>query len=97
MVDVTAFGLIALILATPVVIIAFRRGMTDTVRRFAIVGASVAAGCALVSLGSDALVTRCFDAGNTGCLDYGARGVQALALGLYGVVAVLRAVGIARS
>lgn len=91
------FGLIASILAAPVVLIALRSGLMDTVRRFGLFGGGVALGCALVSLGSDALVSRCLDAGNTGCLDYGARGLQALALGLYGVAALLRAIGIARS
>lgn len=95
--DLSVFGVITAILAGPVVIVALREGLTDTVRRFALVGGAVALGCALLSLGSEALVGRCRDAGNTGCLDYGALGMQVLVLGVYGAVSLLRAFTIARN
>lgn len=95
--DFAVFGAIALVLATPVVFIGLRRGQTRTVGRFAIVGCAVALACALLSLGSKSLVRRCLEAGNTECLDYGTLGMQLLALGLYGVVSLVRAVSMARN
>ncbi len=95
-VDVVVFGAIAALLAGPVLIVGLRRGLSATVRRFLLGAGIVAVFSALVSLGSDALVRRCFDAGNTGCLDYGAFGVKVLALGVYGVLALLRAIAISR-
>ena len=96
-VDLFVFGLIATAVTAPVAILGLREGLHDTVRRFLTAAAVVALGCALLSWGSNALVDRCLDAGNTGCLDYGAMGMQVLVLSGYGLVSVLRSVSIWRN
>lgn len=96
-IDLFVFGVIATALAAPVVILGLREGLNETVRRFVIAAAIVALGCALLSWGSNALVSRCMDAGNTECLDYGGLGMQVLALGIFGLVSVLRSVSIWRN
>ena len=96
-IDLLAFGVIATALAAPVVILGLREGLHDTVRRFVVAAGVVALACALLSWGSSVLVNRCQDAGNTECLDFGARGMQVLTLGSYGLVSVMRSVAIWRN
>lgn len=95
--DAIVFGAIATALGAPVVILGLREGLHDTVRRFVVAAGVVAIGCALLSWGSNGLISRCLDAGNTDCLDYGTRGMQVLALGSYGLVSAIRSVSIWRN
>ena len=95
--DLLRFGAIAAALGAPVWIHGMREDLHDTVRRFVVAAGMVAIGCALLSWGSNALISRCLDAGNTDCLDYGTRGMQVLALGSYGLVSALRSVSIWRN
>lgn len=95
--DAAVFGGIAVVMASPVAIVGLRRGESETVRRFLLGALIVGIFSALVSLGSESLVRRCANAGNTDCVDYGAFGVQVLALGVYGVFSLLRAIAISRN
>ena len=63
-------------------------GRIPLIQKFAIAAAIVAAVAASISLSSDILVQQCFDAGNTGCIDFGSAGFRMLLLGGYIVAAL---------
>ena len=81
-------GLVTLI-GTPVMAVAYRRGEPRTMRKFLFAGLLVGLFVAVLSATSDALVSRCLEAGNTGCLDYGTVGIQTLILVAYGLVSLI--------
>lgn len=78
------------VLFAPVFFLARRRGLTSTIRAFALAGVIVIALCVGVELSSDRLIDQCLEAGNRQCYDGGSSGMQALFAGGYGVVAVIR-------
>ena len=80
-----------LVFSVPLVLIAFRRGRRDLARKFLIAGAVVAAVTALIGASSEQLVKQCFDAGNTGCEDFGSSGFRMLLMGGYILVALAEA------
>lgn len=96
-IDFALSGGAALLLATPALVIALKRGLRSTVRRFLLASAGVGVATGLLSLVSRWLVDRCREAGNTGCVDYGAAGMQLLVLVAFGIVSLTRAFVMARS
>lgn len=96
-IEVALFAGLAMAVALPVLVVAHRRGKTEVVRSFLVAGMAVALVAATLSATSDALMSRCRDAGNTGCLDYGMVGFQTLIFLIYGVVSLAGAVRLLRS
>lgn len=96
-IEVALFVGLATLIGLPVVAVAYRRGEQRTMRKFLIAGVVVGVLVAVVSGTSDLLVSRCREAGNTGCLDYGAVGIQTLILVVYGLVSAIGTVRLLRS
>lgn len=87
---------LTMVIGMPAMAIGHRMGDSRTVKRLLIAGLAVGTMMAGLSVTSELLVRRCLDAGNTGCLDYGAVGVQTLILIIYGVAALLVALRLLR-
>jgi hypothetical protein len=96
LVEVALFVGLATIIGLPVMAVAYRRDEILTLRRFLLGGVAVGILVAILSTTSDMLVSRCLDAGNTGCLDYGAVGIQTLILVIYGVASLIATVRLLR-
>ncbi len=60
----------------PLFVVARRKGRTKTTRRFLIAAGVIGLVTALVSVGSEMLVSRCEAVGNFNCLDFGSTGLQ---------------------
>lgn len=90
------FGGLALILGSPVLILARRLGRDRTWRQFLIAGIAVGVVCATLAFSSASLVDQCLAAGNPTCADYGATGLQLLFVGGYVAFAWLTAYMMAR-
>ena len=76
------------VFSIPLVLVARHVGRRSLIRTFAIAAAIVAAVAASIAASSDMLVQQCFDAGNTGCADFGSAGFRMLLLGGYIVAAL---------
>lgn len=96
LVDVAWFVGLATMIGLPAMVVAFLRREIRTLRKFVIAGVAVGVLVAILAATSDLLVSRCREAGNTGCLDYGATGIQTLILVVYGLVSVVAALRIQR-
>ena len=80
-----------LLASVPVMIIAWRWGRVETIRRFAIAAGLIGLMCALLSLTSKELVDSCIAAGNKNCFDFGADGLQLMLVVGYVGTALVRA------
>jgi len=78
----------ALVLGTPLFLMARRKGRPEILRRFFIGAAGIGLFCGLVSARSERLVNQCEVAGNPTCIDYGAVGFQIFALFGYALGAI---------
>lgn len=87
---------ILLVLGAPVIVVAWRKGRHLMARRFLIAAGSVGILCAIISTTSEKLVSQCEAAGNTSCLDSGARGFQVLAVSIFAVGAIGKLVEVIR-
>ncbi len=90
------FGVAALVLGTPLFLMARRKGRPEVLRKFVIGAAGIGLFCGLVAAGSERLVNRCDAAGNPTCIDYGAAGFQVFALVGYALVAFGSALALRR-
>jgi hypothetical protein len=97
LVQVALFVGLATVIGLPVMAVAYWREQLPTLRKFLLAGLAVGLLVAVLSTTSDMLVSRCLDAGNTGCVDYGAVGIRTLILVAYGLVSLIAAVRILRS
>ena len=78
-----------LLVSVPVMVIARRRGLVKTTRRFAVAAGLIGLICATVSVSSEELVDSCIAAGNKNCFDFGADGLQLmLVVGFVGTALV---------
>ena len=82
------FGVAALVLGTPLFLMARRKGRPEVIRRFVIGAAGIGLFCGLVAAGSETLVNQCEVAGNPTCIDYGGTGFQIFALSGYALGAI---------
>ncbi len=79
------------VFSAPLIFIARRRGREALARRFLIAAAVVAGLSAAIAASSEVLVERCFEAGNTGCVDFGSSGFRMLLIGGYIIVVITEA------
>lgn len=96
----SALGLFTVLVGTlsiPLVVVARRRGRTETIRKFLLAGAAVAVAGATVSATSERLVRQCEEAGNPTCVDFGAMGIQFVLVAGYGIAVVIATLSIHRS
>lgn len=94
--ELALFVGLALLIGLPVIAVAYRKQEVRILRGFLLAGIAVGGVAAILSTTSDMLVSRCLDAGNTGCLDYGTVGIQTLLLVVYGVVSLVVTVRLLR-
>ena len=90
------FGIAALVLGTPLFLMARRKGRPELLRKFVIGAAGIGLFCGLVAAGSERLVNQCDAAGNPTCIDYGGAGFQVFALFGYALVAFGSALALRR-
>jgi len=92
------FGGILLLASTPVLVLARRRGLRATQRRFWIAIGVVAAFRAVLSVSSEELIGQCRASGNAAysCHDFGADGLTLMILIVFIAVALGRALAIYR-
>lgn len=76
------------VFSIPLVLVARHVGRKRLIRNFALAAAIVAAVAASIATSSEILVQQCFDAGNTGCVDFGSAGFRMLLLGGYIIAAL---------
>jgi hypothetical protein len=75
------------VLAAPLLYMAWRTERLNTARNFLIGAGVVAICCAVLAVVSERQVLQCLDAGNADCIDSGAAGMQFLFVGLFAVAA----------
>lgn len=84
-------GAVLLLFSIPLILIARRRNRMAQARGFLIGGAIIAVLSATITVTSIQLVQRCFDAGNSGCQDFGSTGFRMLLMGGYIIVVLVEA------
>ena len=82
---------LSLLLAVPVIVAAYRRGRSQMIKRFLISGLAVGLFCGALEANSERLVNQCIAARLVDCVDYGAAGIQVLAVAGFGFTALLKA------
>lgn len=91
-------GSLILLIALPVLILAWRRGRFLTFRRFLISGGLVILASAITVTSSTKVRAQCVSVGNASynCLDYGGAGMLLLMIGGFGAAALVRAASLFR-
>ncbi len=82
---------IMVVVALPLFYVARRLRRPKVLIRYAGIAAALALLVAGMEATSRLLVERCMEAGNTGCVDYGAAGGKAMAIGGFAVASWIRA------
>lgn len=82
---------VLLVFSIPLILIARRRNRMRQARGFLIGGAVIAVLASTITITSIQLVERCFDAGSSGCQDYGSAGFRLLLMGGYIVIVLVEA------
>ena len=85
-----------LLSATPVAVVARRKGRSDRAKRFLWTALGLGLMCGLLAVSSERSVSRCEAVGNTVCLDFGTAGMQFLLVTLYLISVVIGIVVLTR-
>lgn len=71
------------VMASPVFVVAWRRGRRDTIRNFAVGTVAIGVLCGSIAAVSERQVAQCVAAGNSDCIDAGAAGLQLVIIGIF--------------
>jgi hypothetical protein len=71
------------VMASPVFVVAWRRGRRDTIRNFAVGTVAIGVLCGSIAAISERQVAQCTAAGNSDCIDAGAAGLQLVIIGIF--------------